>query len=136
MRQLLVLASSLLLGSFGGCQDNAPQVACYSGVVLGSDCYDGVLISVDGQYSLGKPIPHGFAGYDATGATNQHVIGALNSRALSSLTVPGQRIYFSCTGDTLGFSNFGFCNAMGIQMPIPHVVLTSFSATPCTATVK
>lgn len=131
-----LLTSALLALMLAGCKHPAddPQAQCYSGIVLGYDCYDGVLINVDGPRSIGKPVPYGFALYDATGATNQNVIGALNSTELASLNVPGQRIYFSCTGDTQGFSDFGPCNAMGIAMPIPHVVLTSFSATPCSAT--
>ena len=129
-----LLFSALTLCALAGCRhdaDSAPQ--CYAGTVLGSSCYDGVIINVDAQYPIGKPVGQGTAFHDSTGTTYQNVIGALNSTALVKLNVKGQRIYFTCTGDTLGFSNFGPCNAMGIPLPIPHVVLTSFSAAPCPA---
>ncbi|AMJ64334.1 hypothetical protein AXW84_01995 [Hymenobacter sp. PAMC 26628] len=115
-----------------GCKhaaDTTPQ--CYAGTVLSTSCYDGVIINVDAQFPIGKPVGYGFALHDSTKATNQNVIGALNSNTLAQFNVPGQRIYFTCTGDTQGFSNFGPCNHMGIPLPVPHVVLTSFSATPC-----
>ena len=134
MRRLLLLAPGLLLFLLPGCTPDEAAPACYSGVVIGTTCYDGVLIEVDAPYRIGKPIPYGFSTYDSTGATNQNVLGALNSNELAAFNQRGQRIYFTCTSNTQGFSNFGACNAMGIQMPIPHVVLTSFSATPCTAT--
>lgn len=132
MRPRLLLPLALLLGALPGCKhdaDSAPR--CYAGTVVGTSCYDGLIINVDAQYPIGKPVGYGFALYDSTRTTNQNVIGALNSNALANFSTKGQRIYFTCTGDTQGFSNFGFCNAMGIPLPVPHVVLTSFSATPC-----
>ena len=109
--------------------DSTPQ--CYAGTVVGTSYYDGVIINVDAQFPIGKPVGDRFALYDSTKATNQNVIGGLNSNELAGLSTKGTRIFFTCTGDTQGFSNFGPCNHMGIPLPVPHVVLTSFSATPC-----
>lgn len=134
MRPRLLLSLAGVFGTLLGCQhDQDQQPQCYAGTVVGSSCYDGVLINVDAQYPIGKPAGYSAAPNDSTSLVYQNTIGALNSNALGALNVKGQRIYFTCTGDTQGFSNFGPCNHMGIALPIPHVVLTSFSATPCGA---
>ncbi len=126
---LLIALAYCALASCKHDADIPPQ--CYAGTVLGSSCYDGVIINVDAQYPIGQPTYYGFAPNDSTRLTYQNVIGALNSNELAQLNKPGQRIYFTCTGDMQGFSNFGFCNHMGIPLLKHHVVLTSFSATAC-----
>jgi hypothetical protein len=126
-----LLLSALTLCALASCQHDADTPQCYAGTVLGSSCYDGVLINVDAQYPIGQPAYYGFAPGDSTRLTYQNVIGALNSNELAQFNKPGQRIYFTCTGDMQGYSNFGFCNAMGIALLKHHVVLTSFSASPC-----
>ncbi|AWM34463.1 hypothetical protein [Hymenobacter nivis] len=132
MRPHLLLLFAFAFGALLSCKhDKDLQPQCYAGTVLGSSCYDGLIINVDAQFPIGKPVGAGFAPKDSTKVTYQNVIGALNSTELARFNTPGQRIYFTCTGDTQGFSNFGPCNHMGIPLPVPHVVLTSFSATPC-----
>ena len=132
MRPRLLLPV-LALCALAGCKHDADTPQCYAGTVLGTSCYDGVIINVDAQFPIGKPVGHGFAWHDSTKATSQNVIGALNSNELTGFSAKGTRIYFTCTGEKQGFSNFGPCNAMGIPLPVPHVVLTSFSAVPCGA---
>jgi len=132
MRPHLLPLFAFAFGALLGCKhDKALQPQCYAGTVVGTSCYDGVIINVDAQFPIGKPVGDRFALYDSTKATNQNLIGALNSNELVGLSAKSTRIYFTCTGDTQGFSNFGPCNHMGIPLPVPHVVLTSFSATPC-----
>ena len=132
MRPQLTLPTILLALALTGCKHDAdPQVSCYTGIVVGQSCYDGLIINVDAQYGLGEPVGYGFSLYDPTGIQNQRVIGALNSRELAAFTV-GQRIYFSSFKDATGFADFGPCLANGIALPVPHGVLTGFSASPCT----
>ncbi len=132
MRPQLIPLTVLLALALASCKHDAdlPQARCYAGVVVGESCYDGLLINVDAQYALGKPVGYGFSLYDPAGIQNQHVIGALNSRELTAFTV-GQRIYFSSIKDTTGYANFGPCPANGIPLPIPHVILSGFSSSPC-----
>lgn len=97
MRPRLLLPLALLLGALPGCKhdaDSAPR--CYAGTVVGASCYDGVLINVDAQYPIGKPVGYSTVPNDSTGLANQNAIGALNSNALGALNVKGQRIYFTC----------------------------------------
>ncbi|WP_140469152.1 hypothetical protein [Hymenobacter nivis] len=129
--RLPLLLSTLAFSALAGCKHDADAPQCYAGTVLGASCYDGLIISVDAQYPIGQPADYGFAPGDSTRLSYQNVIGALNSNELAQFNKPGQRIYFTCTGDTQGFSNFGFCNHMGIALLKHHVVLTSFSASPC-----
>ncbi|TVT40207.1 hypothetical protein FNT36_12000 [Hymenobacter setariae] len=130
MRRLL-LATGLLLFTLPGCHSNEATPACYSGVVLGEYCWDGVLIQVDRQYPIGKSIVAGATDPDSLGSTN--VIAALNS--LGSLAKRGQRIYFTYEEYTNQPIVNRFCTADRAPLGVPHLVLTNTSATPCNASL-
>jgi hypothetical protein len=130
MRHLL-LAAALLLFTLPSCHSDAAAPACYSGVVLGDRCWDGVLIQVDSQYPIGKSIVVGATDPDSLGSTN--VIAALNS--LGSLAKRGQRIYFTYEEYTNQPIVTRFCTADRAPLGIPHLVLTNTSATPCNASL-
>ena len=126
MRRLLLAVGSLLC-LLPGCTSEETSPVCYSGVVLGDRCWDGVLIQVDNQFPIGKSLA-GTTAPDSLGNTN--VLAALNS--LGTLAKRGQRIYF--TYET--YSNQPIvnriCTANNAPFSIPHVVLTNVSSTPCT----
>ena len=120
----LAVGAALLLS---GCEktDRAltPWPACYSGVVLRDRCWDGVLIQVDRRFSIGQPstLP------DSLG--NSNVIAAVNS--LGTLAVRGQRISFTCNNYPTRQAPLRFCTTDQAALPIPHLVLSNVSATPC-----
>jgi hypothetical protein len=123
--------TSLLLGGLSllltACTSNAPVSPCYSGVVLGETCMDGVLIQVDETYSIGRPAVFRFTGTDSISGTN--VVAAVND--LGSLNKRGQRLYFTYGGDTQQPGPARPCTMNYARLPIPHLVLTSSSATSC-----
>ena len=120
---LAVAAISLLAGCDKATNANNPRPACYSGVVLRDRCWDGVLIQVDRHFPIGQPstIP------DSLGNTN--VIAAVNS--LGALAVRGQRVSFTYTNDPARQAPLRFCTTDQSSLPIPHLVLSNISATPC-----
>ena len=103
---------------------------CYSGRVLGYDCWNGVLIQVDSQFPIGKPL-HSQLNPDSLGDNN--VIAAVNQ--LGALAVRGQRLYFTFENDPAHQYPDTPCNHMNltITLPVPHVVLRNTGTTACTA---
>ena len=103
--------------------------ACYSGVVLRDRCFDGLLIQVDSPYAIGQPLPSPWA--DSLGANN--VIAAVNS--LGTLAVRGQRVYFTYANDPDRQTPARACPTfeLAVPLPIPHLVLSNVSASPCSA---
>ena len=134
---LLMLRTSLSLclaavvaGSLVGCKkDCAPRPDCYSGTVVGFDCWNGFLVQVDGQYAIGAPLR--VTSTDSLPRPN--VIAAVNQ--LAPLGTVGQRIYFTYVNDANYQAPRWPCLAMRAQVnfPVPHVVLSNVSATPCPA---
>jgi hypothetical protein len=127
----LVLAAGLLLFWLPSCHSDEAAPVCYSGVVLGDRCWDGVLIQVDSQYPIGKSLVIGATAPDSLGSTN--VIAALNS--LGNLAKRGQRIYFTYEAYTNQPIVNRFCTADQAPLGVPHLVLTNTSATPCNASL-
>jgi hypothetical protein len=128
-----LLLSALTLCTLAGCKhdaDIAPQ--CYSGVVLGESCNDGTLIQVDGQYSIGQPVTprlnylSDVPASDSIGSTN--LIASVES--LPPTLKRGQRIYFAYQNDPMRQRALRQCIVFG-PLPIPHLVLSNVSATPC-----
>ena len=122
-----ILPLSLAIGAtalLSGCQKATnPHPSCYSGVVLRDRCWDGILIQVDSAYPIGRPISIA----DSLG--NSNVIAAVNS--LGTLGVRGQRISFTYTNDPAQQAPRRFCTADQLPLPVPHLVLSNVSATPC-----
>ena len=127
MRLRSILSLSLAMGAtalLAGCKKATnPRPACYSGVVLRDRCWDGVLIQVDSAFPIGGPISIP----DSLG--NSNVIAAVNS--LGTLGVRGQRISFTYTNDPARQAPPRPCTADQIALPIPHLVLSNVSTTPC-----
>lgn len=101
---------------------------CFSGVVLGDRCWDGVLIQVDGRFPIGKSI-QSFTAPDSLGNTN--VIAATNPASFGTLLKRGQRVYFTSDPNAADQPIPRFCPAIGAPFPIPHIVLTSVYGVPC-----
>ena len=110
------------------CFPTTPVATCFSGVVLGDRCWDGILIQVDAQFAIGKPLQMP----DSLGSTN--VIAATNPADFGALSQRGQRIYFTYNTDPTRKATLRACTANQIALPIPHLVLGPVSATPCTVT--
>jgi hypothetical protein len=121
----------LLLGGIGllltTCTSNAPVSPCYSGVVLGETCMDGVLIQVDEKYPIGQPAVFRFTSTDSISGSN--VVAAVNN--LGSLNKRGQRLYFTYGGDTQQPGPARPCTMNYARLSIPHLTLTNSSATSC-----
>ena len=127
MRRLLLLAAGLVLGSFTGCKDDAPEVACYSGVVIGTTCMDGTLIEVNSATPIGQPV-----NVSVTSTTNilgTNVVAAIND--LGSQAQTGQTVFFTyqASPNNAGPVRNGPQNTA--PLPIPHLVLGNISATGC-----
>lgn len=112
------------------CFPSIPPTTCFSGVVLRDRCWDGVLIQVDSQFPIGQSIQMP----DSLGNTN--VIAATNSADFGALNKRGQRIYFTYNTDPTRKATLRPCTANQIALPIPHIVLGTISATPCTVVNK
>ncbi|WP_125921513.1 hypothetical protein [Hymenobacter lapidarius] len=103
---------------------------CYSGRVLGYDCWNGTLIQVDSPFPIGKPL-HSQLGIDSLGDDN--VIAAVNR--LGSVAVRGQRLYFTVENAFARQSPDEPCQHMNaaITLPIPHLLLSNVGTTACAA---
>jgi hypothetical protein len=127
----IMRVTSLLLGGLSllltTCTSKAPVSPCYSGVVLGETCMDGVLIQVDETYPIGQPAVFRFTSTDSISGNN--VVAAVND--LGSLNKRGQRLYFTYSGDTQQAGPARACVMLNARLPIPHLALTSSSATSC-----
>lgn len=127
---LLALAGCSLIGCSK--QADAPAPLCYSGTVVGFDCWNGFLVQVDGQYAIGAPLRVSYA--DSLPRSN--VIAAVNE--LGKLGTTGQRIYFTYLNAVNQQSPGWPCTTMGAQVhfPVPHLVLSNVSTTPCGSSPK
>jgi hypothetical protein len=124
---LAVLSLTALGCHHRKCEDPAPAPQgppCYSGVVVGDACLDGVLIDVDAATPIGQ----------AAGTLGTNVVAAVNFAYLSSLNRVGQRVYFTYRNDPSQQSPGRACPAFGTQLQVPHLVLSNLSATGCTGT--
>jgi hypothetical protein len=126
MRSFFYLAAGLGL-FLTACTAEAPAGPCYSGMVLGETCFDGVLIQVDAAYPIGRPAVFRFTSTDSAGGDN--VVAAVND--LGALNKRGQRVYFSYAGSTEQSGPARICPALYAPLAVPHVVLTNVSATSC-----
>ncbi|SFQ38726.1 hypothetical protein [Hymenobacter arizonensis] len=96
---------------------------CYSGVVVGDACPDGVLIDVDDAFPIGKPA-----------GEHKNVIAAVNFADLASLNQVGKRVYFTYRNDPNQQRAVRACIAITLPLPVPHFVLSNISATNCAGT--
>ena len=127
MRRLLLLAAGLWLGSLTACKDDEPQISCYSGVVLGTTCMDGVLIEVNSATPIGKPV--NFPVTATTSNVGTNVVAAVND--LGSQAKTGQTIFFTYQNSPNNAGPVRPCPQNTIPLPIPHLVLSNVSATGC-----
>jgi len=127
MRYISLLLMSGLSLALTNCRHDADLNPCYSGVVLGSTCQDGVLIQVDAAYPIGKPAVYRITSRDSLAGSN--VVAAIND--LGALNVKGQRIYFSYTGSTDQAGPERFCTADRARLDLPHISAINLSATAC-----
>ncbi len=141
MRQRLFLLSGLVFCLLSGCKHDAdvrPQ--CYSGVVVGGTCTDGLLIDVDPAYPIGAPalLPRARFKAQASGDSllGRNVVAVVNSSEL--LNAPGKlftqnsRLYFTYVNDPKRQWNGWECLVFdGVTSSIPHLVLSNVSATAC-----
>lgn len=109
------------------CTNKASVSPCYSGVVLGETCLDGVLIQVDAAYPVGRPAVFRYTSTDSIAGNN--VMAAVND--LGTLHKRGQRIYFSYSENTAQPGPSRACTTLYAPLSIPHAVLTKVSATSC-----
>ncbi|RZK25938.1 MAG: hypothetical protein EOO63_15345 [Hymenobacter sp.] len=127
MRSLLLLAAGLWLGSLTGCKDETPQIACYSGTVIGTTCMDGVLIEVSSATPIGRPVRVYQTYRDSIVGTN--VVAAIND--LGSLAQKGQTVFFTYQDSPNNQGPLHFCPQNTGKLPIPHLLLANISATSC-----
>ncbi|MDB5234678.1 MAG: hypothetical protein JWR44_1671 [Hymenobacter sp.] len=130
---LSLCLAAVVAGSLLGCKkDCSPRPDCYSGTVVGVDCWNGFLIEVDGQYAIGAPLR--VTSGDSLPRPN--IIAAVNQ--LAPMGTVGQRIYFTYVNDANYQTPRWACPAMRapINFPVPHLVLSNVSATPCSANPK
>jgi hypothetical protein len=123
MRRLLLLAAGLWLGSLTACKkDDAPKVECYSGVVIGETCMDGVLIEVNSTTPIGQPI-------NVFGITGTNVVAAVND--LGSQAQKGKTIFFTYQSSPNNAGPLRPCPQNTAPLAIPHLILSNVSATGC-----
>jgi hypothetical protein len=127
MYRLLLFASGLALGSLTGCKDDAPEVSCYSGVVIGTTCMDGTLIEVNSATPIGKPINVSVTSTTSIVGTN--VVAAVND--LGSQATMGQTIFFTYQNSPNNAGPARPCPQNTIPLPIPRLILSNVSATGC-----
>ncbi|GAA4367282.1 hypothetical protein GCM10023185_39030 [Hymenobacter saemangeumensis] len=126
MRNLLTLGTAALLLSASSCHrkcnDPKPQQPeCYSGVVVGDACMDGILIEVDARHAIGRP---------ASGYGN-NVIAAVNFADLGNLNRVGQRVWFSYRNDPNQQYPNRACPTNTVPLPVPHLLLGNIASTAC-----
>jgi hypothetical protein len=123
MRRLLLIAAGLWLGSLTACKkDDAPKVECYSGVVIGETCMDGVLIEVNSTTPIGQPI-------NVFGITGTNVVAAVND--LGSQAQKGKTIFFTYQNSPNNAGPARACSQNTAPLAIPHLILSNVSATGC-----
>ena len=127
MRRLLLLAAGLWLGSLTACKDDAPPISCYSGVVLGTTCMDGVLIEVNSATPIGKPV--NVLVTSTTSIVGTNVVAAIND--LGGQAQTGQAIFFTYQGSPNNAGPVRACPQNTTPLPIPHLILSNVSATGC-----
>ncbi len=127
MRRLLLLAAGLWLGSLTACKDKVTQPSCYSGVVIGETCMDGVLIEVNSATPIGQPV--NFAVTSTTSIVGTNVIAAVND--LGSQTKTGQTVFFTYQNSPNNAGPARLCPQNTIPLAIPHLLLSNVSATGC-----
>lgn len=128
MRFPLLSFTGLLLGLLPGCKhDSDAPPACYSGVILGQTCMDGVIIQVDARTPIGRPV-RAFSTYRDS-LVNTNAVAAVND--FGSLYVVGRTVYFTYTNSPNNQGPSRACPQNTIPLPIPHLVLSNVSATPC-----
>ncbi|TPG62415.1 hypothetical protein [Hymenobacter nivis] len=130
MRPRLLLALAGAAGTLLSCKHDADLTPlCYAGTVVGGSCYDGLLIDVDPAYPIGNPTSSSSGAF-----LGRNVIAVRYPATVTPVnTATGQRVYFTYTNATdqpVG----AVCLAYDPVKPtVPHLVLTTASATPCTA---
>jgi hypothetical protein len=127
MRRLLLLATGLWLGSLTACKDDAPQTTCYSGVVIGTTCMDGVLIEVSSATPIGKAV-NVTVTYN-TSIVGTNVVAAVND--LGSQAKTGQTVFFTYQDSPTNAGPARICTQNTAPLPIPHLILSNVSATGC-----
>ncbi len=130
----LLLLSGLIFCLLPGCKHDADAPPmCYAGTVVGGTCVDGVLIAVDPVYPIGAPAhvwqaDHHVLVGNAVAAVNLNT--PANGGAADTV---GHRLYFTYVNDP-SRQQQSFCFALDrVAEPIPHLVLSNVSATPCGA---
>ncbi|GAB2956672.1 hypothetical protein GCM10027048_23530 [Hymenobacter coalescens] len=132
MRHLFSALGLLALGTLAGCNHmirctDDPEPSCYTGTVLGKNCFDGVLIKVDSRYAIGGAATLPYQG-DTVRYTN--VIAASVPGQEATLTT-GTQVYFSIDHNAPLPPRFCTAQMPVVQLPIPHMVLTNVAFTGC-----
>lgn len=127
MHPRLPLLPAFLLSTLLGCKHAAAPPQCYAGVVLGQTCMDGVLIQVNEQTPIGRPVQLAQAASDSIVGTN--VVAAVNN--LNGLNRVGQVVYFTYAASPGNRGPVRTCTQNTAPLAIPHLVLGNTSATPC-----
>ncbi|MDO7848451.1 hypothetical protein Q5H92_18945 [Hymenobacter sp. M29] len=126
---LAVVGSGALSGCANENDSVPPELTCFSGVVLGDQCWDGVLIQVDSQFPIGKaiqlaPAPDSLATTNVIAATNSADFGSLLNRR-------GQRVYFTYNTDPNHQATVRVCTTYRAPLSVPHLVVANLSGVPC-----
>lgn len=124
MRQLLLVATGLL-GSLTACKKDEP--ACYSGIVLGTTCMDGVLIQITSAQPVGKPVRAYQTYRDSIVGTN--VVAVAND--LGNVAQKGQTIFFTYQASSNNQGPQRACPQNTVPLPVPHLILANVSVSAC-----
>jgi hypothetical protein len=118
----LALLSLTVFSCSTKCGDPEPALPpCFSGVVVGDACLDGILIEVDAAHPIGKP----------AGSYGTNVIAAVNVADFASLNQVGQRVYFQYRNDPAQQSPNRVCTANTVPLPVPHLLLNNLASSAC-----
>jgi hypothetical protein len=125
----LLLSTTVLLSCRHDRCEPAPSPPCFSGVVVGSTCTDGILIEVDGHYPIGQPVRARYFADSLYSYNIGHNVVATNTE-LGALGQPGQRISCTYSPDPAQFSG-RYCLVFdGVASRVPHLVLSNVTSRP------
>jgi hypothetical protein len=131
MRHLASVFGLISLVTLGGCElctDPTTAPPCYTGVVMGETCQDGVVIKVDSRYPIGKCTRLPFSATDTI--TYPNIIAATGT-GLGPNLAPGTTVYFTVDENVQYMPQMCTMQNPTIQLPVPHLGLTNVSLTAC-----
>lgn len=121
-RALPTLALALVSLTVVSCGIRCPPgPKCYSGVVVGDACLNGLLIEVDAATPVDK----------SAGSFGTNVVAAVNFEAFAGPNQPGQRVYFMYRTEPTRQAPSRVCTAITVPLAVPHVVASNLPATSC-----